>query len=70
MLLDVTVLVLIVVVPDTESVVSPVRMSSVLLPKTALPVMVKLFVPPTMVPLVVMVEPVSVVAAPRVTLPV
>ena len=60
----VTVSVLIVVVPDTESVVTPVIVSAVPSPKTALPVIVSAFVPPMIVPLVVMVDPVSVRSPP------
>ena len=61
---------MIVVVPDTERVVTPVIESAVPLPKTASPVMVSELVPPIIVPFVVMVEPVSVVPAPSVTSPV
>ena len=48
------------VVPETESVVSPV----ILPPKTALPVMAKAFVPPAIVELAVMVVPCRVLVAP------
>jgi len=67
----VTVLVLMVVVPDIESVVTPVMVSAAPSPRTALPVIVNAFVPPIIVPFVVMVEPVSVRLPPdKVTFPV
>ena len=60
-----TVLVLMVVVPETESVVTPVMVSAVPSPKTALPVIVSALLPPVTVPFVVMVEPVRVRVAPE-----
>jgi hypothetical protein len=66
----VTVSVLIVVVPDTESVVTPVIVSVVASPNTALPVMVIEFPPPIIVPFVVIVLPVSALLVPKVKLPV
>ena len=64
----VIVLVLIVLIPFTLKVVKPVKVSVVSLPNTAAPVTVKLCVPPATVPLVVIVAPVKVVLAPKVTL--
>ena len=60
--------VLIVVVPLTPRVVKPVRVSPVPSPNTAAPVIVRLLLLPTIVPLVVIVVPVKVVFAPKVTL--
>ena len=68
MLEVVIVLVLIVLIPLTLKVVKPVKVSVVSLPNTAAPVMVKLCVPPAIVPFVVIVVPVKVVSAPKVTL--
>ena len=60
-----------VVVPETESVVTPVMVSAVPSPKTALPVIVSALLPPVTVPFVVMVEPVRVRSPPlKVTAPV
>ena len=65
----VIVLVLIVVFPVTSNTATPVTVSAVPLPKTALPVTVKLFVPPATVPLVVTVVPVKSTFALKVTAP-
>ena len=62
--------VLMVVVPLTLNALTPVMVSRVPSPKTALPVMASELVPPMIVPLVVMVLPVSVRSAPlKVTAP-
>ena len=61
-------MVLIVVGPLTLKVVRPVKVSSVPSPNTAAPVIVKLLLPPAIVPFVVIVVPVRVVSAPKVTL--
>ncbi len=53
----VIVLVWIVVLPLTLRLLTPVTVSAVPSPKTALPVIVKELVPPIIVPLVVIVEP-------------
>ena len=52
--------------PDTDKVVSPVYAPAVL----KFPVIVKAFDPPAKVELVVMVVPVNVVLAPKVTAPI
>ena len=66
----VIVFVWIVVLPLTLKTLTPVTVSVVPSPKTALPVMVSEFVPPANVPFVVMVEPVRVTLVPSVKLPV
>ena len=55
------------VVPLTDSALSPVTVSAVPSPSTALPVMVSGFALPVTVPCVLTVEPVRVVGAPSVT---
>ena len=65
---EVTVAVLIVVVPETASVPRPVTVSVVASPKTALPVSPRLKPPPATVPLKVVVVALSAVLAPSVTL--
>ena len=59
------VLVLIVVSPDTLKVVRPVTVLAAAAPNTALPVIPKLLLFPTTVPLVVMMLPVKAVALPK-----
>ena len=56
--------------PLTLKVVKAVNISATASPNTALPVIAKLCVPPATVPLVVIVAPVRVVSAPKVTAPV
>src|SRR5262249_42900241 len=68
--LVVMVLVLIVVAPLTDRLVSPVTVSAGASPKTALPLIARLLAPPPLiVPLKVAVEAVRVVPAASVTLP-
>jgi hypothetical protein len=62
-----TVLVLMAVVPVTDSVVTPVTVSAAASPKAALPEMARLWTLPATAPRNVTVEPVTVALAPSVT---
>ena len=61
--------VLIAVVPLTDKVLKPLTVSSLLLPSTALPAIVKALPPPATVPWVLTVVPVKVVSALKVSAP-
>ena len=65
--LVVIVLVLMVLVLLTLKVLRSVKVSPAASPNTAAPVMLRLWVLPTTVPLVVMMLPVKLVSAPKVT---